>query len=493
MIHLPILMIVLCLLTAFLIPLIGKVKPILVGPMVRIVLAVNTVFTIFILRYVSENGPFQYYLGNWESPWGIALSVDYLAIFMLFVINLISLLILVYADKDLKHEIEPGLDPWYYTLFILLVGAMSALALSNDLFNIFVFTEITTITACGIIAVKSTKMCVEASLKYLLLSTLGSGLILLGIALLYMVTGHFNLDYIAAELPTAMTIYPLNILVSLALFVVGFGLKSALFPLHVWLPDAHSSAPTPSSAILSGVVVKIYAILLLRLIFTVYGLDIFNQIPIAEILLIMSSMAIFAGSLFAIAQEDIKRMLAFSSVAQIGYIFLGIALVNGNGVAGGMLHIANHAMMKSLLFLTAGAIIYKTGIRKIKDLEGIGFKMPITMILFSIGALSMVGIPGFNGFISKYYLVLGALDAHKPFYALVIILSSLLNAVYYLPIVIKAFFGQSHDMSFNSDGLPKRMLIPMIILGLSCIIFGIIPGSLFGLVQKAAEILLAVN
>lgn len=493
MIHLPILMIVLCLLSAFLIPLLGKVVPKLVGPMVRIVLAINTVFTTAMLWYVNNNGAFQYYLGNWESPWGIALSVDYLAIFMLFVINLISFLILVYADQDLKHEIDPGLDPWYYTLFILLVGAMSALALSNDLFNIFVFTEITTITACGIIAIKSTKMCVEASLKYLLLSTLGSGLILLGIALIYMVTGHFNLDYIAIELPTAMAIYPLNILVSLALFLVGFGLKSALFPLHVWLPDAHSSAPTPSSAILSGVVVKIYAIVLLRLIFTVYGLDIFTYIPIAEILLVMSTLAIFAGSLFAIAQDDIKRMLAFSSVAQIGYIFLGIALINQNGVSGGILHIANHAMMKSLLFLTAGAIIYKTGIRKIKDLEGIGFKMPITMILFSIGALSMVGIPGFNGFISKYYLVLGALDAHKPFYALVIILSSLLNAVYYLPIVIKAFFGQNHDLKFNTDGLPKRMLIPMLILGASCIKFGIIPGTLFQLVEKAAEILLSIN
>lgn len=493
MTHLPILMIILCLLSAFLIPLLGKVKPKLVGLMVRLVILINIIFTVLLLWYINNNGAFHYYLGNWESPWGIALLVDYLAIFMLLVINLISFLILVYADQDLKHEIEPDLDPWYYTLFILLVGAMSALALSNDLFNIFVFTEITTITACGIIAVKSTKMCVEASLKYLLLSTLGSGLILLGIALLYMVTGHFNLDYIAMELPIAMSVYPLNIMVSLALFLVGFSLKSALFPLHVWLPDAHSSAPTPSSAVLSGVVVKIYAIVLLRLIFKVYGLDIFTYIPIAEILLVMSTLAIFAGSLFAIAQDDIKRMLAFSSVAQIGYIFLGIALINQNGVSGGILHIANHAMMKSLLFLTAGAIIYKTGIRKIKDLEGIGFKMPITMILFSIGALSMVGIPGFNGFISKYYLVLGALDAHKPFYALVIILSSLLNAVYYLPIVIKAFFGQSHDLKFQADGLPKRMLIPMLILGASCIKFGIIPGTLFHLVQKAAEILLAIN
>ncbi|SHJ96039.1 multisubunit sodium/proton antiporter, MrpD subunit [Anaerobranca californiensis DSM 14826] len=491
--HLPILTIVLCLFTAFSIPLIAKLKPHLISTVIKGVLIFNSVGTFLILRYINKYGSFQYYLGGWQPPWGITISIDYLGIFMLLVINIISLLITIYAEMDICHEIGNDNCPWFYTLFILLVGAMSALVLSNDLFNIFVFTEIATITACGIIAVKPNKTCVEASFKYLMLSTLGSGLILLGIALLYMVTGHFNLDFIAEELSTAIQLYPLNIIVSLALFIIGFGIKSALFPLHVWLPDAHSSAPSPSSAILSGVVVKIYAIVLLRIIYKVYGIGIFTQIPIPEIILVMATLAIFAGSLFAIAQEDIKRMLAFSSVAQIGYIFLGIALLNLNSVSGGILHIANHAMMKSLLFLAAGAIIYKTGVRKISDLEGIGFKMPITMVLFSIGALSMVGIPGFNGFISKYYLVIGALDAHKPFYALVIIISSLLNAVYYLPIVIKAFFGQKENMSFDNDGIPKKMLIPMVLLGAACIIFGLVPGNLFNLVQKAAEILLTVN
>lgn len=492
MIHLPVLIVVLCLLTAFLIPLLAKIKPKIIGPLVRMVILINSALVFLTLWYVNKNGIYNYHLGGWQPPWGIEFSVDYLAIFMLIVINVISYFILLYAKVDLSHEIEDDLQPWYYTLFILLIGAMSGLSLSNDLFNIYVFTEITTITACGIIAVKSNKACVEASLKYLILSTLGSGLILFAIALVYMVTGHFNLDFVAAQLPNAIGNYPLNIVVSLALFIVGFGIKSALFPLHVWLPDAHSSAPTPSSAVLSGVVVKVYAIVLLRIIYSVYGIEIFTMIPIAEVILALSTLAIFAGSLFAIAQEDIKRMLAFSSVAQIGYIFLGIALVNNYAVAGGILHIVNHALIKSLLFLTAGAIIYKTGIRKISDLEGIGFKMPITMILFSIGALSMVGLPGFNGFISKYYLVLGAIDAQRPFYALVIIISSLLNAVYYLPIIIKAFFGQEH-LTFSNDGLPKTMMIPMLVLGLGCIVFGMIPGNLFTLVQRAADALLAVN
>lgn len=491
--HMPILIIISCLLSAFIIPISGRYRNKIAGPLVRFVVISNTVMIAFLLYHVTKYGAFQYFLGDWAPPWGIALTVDALSLFMILVINGLSVLILIYATKELSHDIGPQLEPWYYTLYILLVGALSAISLSNDIFNIFVFTEIATITACGIIAIKPNRDCIEASLKYMILSTLGSGLILLAIALVYMITGHFNLDFIAIQIPLVQGIYPLNVLVSLALFIVGFGIKAALFPLHVWLPDAHSSAPSPSSAVLSGVVVKVYTIVLLRIIFRVYGQELFTAIPIDSIILMMATLAIFAGSLFAIAQDDIKRMLAFSSVAQIGYIFLGIALVSETGIIGGVLHVANHALMKSLLFLSAGAIIYKTGYRKISDLEGIGFIMPLSMTAFSIGALSMVGIPGLNGFISKFYLALGALDAGKPFYAIVIIISSMLNAIYYLPIVLKAFFGGGEHTSFKADGLPISMSIPLVVIGIACLYFGLLPGSLLELVGKVAQMLFASN
>jgi len=435
---------------------------------------------------VAAVGPFSYYPGGHTSATiGIEISVDWITVLMHLTISLIGVIILVYSHTDLSREIGDSSQTWYYTLFLLLMAALSGLAMASDLFNIYVFTEISTLAACALVAIKPKRLCVEAALKYLILSTLGSGMVLLGIGLIYMVTGHLNIGAIAEVLPGAYQLHPWNILVALSLFIIGFGIKSALFPLHVWLPDAHSSAPTPSSAILSGLVVKINIIIIARIIFQMYGVPIFSSIPIPEVILLLSTFGIFAGSLMAIAQTDIKRMLAYSTVAQVCYIFLGIALVTKTGVIGGLLHVFNHAVMKTLLFLAAGAIIYKTGIRKIDELSGIGFRMPLTMAVFSVGALSMVGIPGFSGFISKLFLAFGSLDAGKPFYVAVILLSSLLNAIYYLPIVVRAFFGHG-DRKFSWDGLPILMVVPMVVLAAINVYFGILPGGLLYFVERAA-------
>ena len=232
---------------------------------------------------------------------------------------------------------------------------------------------------------------------------------------------------------------PQQYLISLG-FVVGYGVKAALFPL-VWLPDAHP-LPSPSSAVLSGLVVKVYAAAFLKVFLKAYPREIFLEIPVMEIVLFLSVLAILYGSIVAMVQEDIKKMLAYSSIAQIGYVFLGFSLMGQRAVAGGLLHIFNHAMMKSMLFLAAGIIIYSTGIRRIRDMKGLGVKLPLTMGAFTIGALSMVGIPGTNGFISKWQLALGALDLGRPIIVVVILLSSLLNCLYYMPIVINAFLCQ---------------------------------------------------
>lgn len=490
MTHLPILIITTSLLVAFVLPLLGRHFPRAVEPLIIGIISANIVQVIGLLLYVNANGTFRYALGGWSPPWGIALSIDALGLFMILIIQSVSLGILIFARDDLIHEIENSLKPWYYTLFLLLLTAMTGLSVANDFFNVFVFMEISTITACAIIAIKPHPDCIEASLKYLILSTLGSGLVLFGLALVYMVTGYLSFDFIAESLPNAMNLYPLNIIVSLALLVVGMGIKAALFPLHVWLPDAHSSAVSPSSAILSGVVVKIYAVILIRLLYTVYGLDILAHIPISQILLTMATLAIFMGSLFAMGQTDIKRMLAYSSVAQIGYIFLGIALLSPSGITGGILHIANHAIMKSLLFLAAGAIIYQTGIRKIKDLVGIGYQMPLTMGIFGVGALAMVGIPGFNGFVSKFHLAVGALEAQQPVFVIVILISSLMNAVYYFPILIRAFFGPvNHQMKF--DQLPLGMVISLIGFAVATIYLGLLPGGLINLAEAISQFLLS--
>ena len=484
--HLPILVVALYLATAFLLPLLSRIKKFHSGYFSLVMAATGLVMSLLTMFHVAREGTFSYFPGDWPPPVGIELSIDWVTVLMHLTINFIGLLVLFYCLEDLSSEVRPGHETWYYTLFFLLMASLNALAMAFDLFTVFVFTEICTLAACAIVAIKPKALCVEAAFKYLILSTLGSGMFLLGTSLVYMVTGHLNMGLIGQMLPQAIEMYPLNILIALALFVIGLGIKSALFPLHTWLPDAHSSAPTPSSALLSGLVVKLFIIVLGRIVFQVFGTDLFVMFPIPEVILLLATFGIFAGSLMAIAQTDIKRMLAYSSVAQVCYIYIGLALVSQTGIQGGLLHVFNHAVMKSLLFLAAGAFIYKTGIRKIEDLVGIGYRMPITMAAFSVGALSMVGLPGFSGFISKLTLAFGALEAAKPFFVVVIILSSLLNAVYYLPIVLRGFFGRPAS-EFQWDKLPLLIIAPVLVLAAVNIFFGIFPGSLQELARLAAE------
>lgn len=490
--HLPILAILALLLTAFIVPVVAKWKNELAGPVSIAALTLSLVLTIALAGRVFSDGAFYYRLGNWSAPWGIEFYVDALGVFMMLMLTFVGLLILVYAVKDLAHELKKGVDGWYYTLYLLLLAGMMGMSVTNDLFNMFVLIEIVAISSVAIISVKDNRDCVEASFKYLVLSAVSSGAFLLGVALIYMVTGHLNIDAVAAGLETALALYPRNILVAMALIAVGLGLKAALFPLHVWLPDAHSSAVSPSSAILSGLVIKIYALVFIRVFLKVFPWEIYNNIPVMDLLLWMSTFGIIVGSLFAIVQTDIKRMLAYSSVVQIGYVFLGVALLAQTAMVGAVLHIFFHALMKAMLFLSAGAIIYSTGIRRISDLKGLGLKMPVVMTMFAIGALAMVGIPGTNGFISKLYLALGALEAGRPFFLFVIMGSSLLNAVYYFPIVGNAFFGKREEPLPEIKPIPMAMLIPVVIMGVAIVVTGVYAAPVVGLATKAVAGLLSL-
>ncbi|RQD73865.1 MAG: monovalent cation/H+ antiporter subunit D family protein [Candidatus Syntrophonatronum acetioxidans] len=494
--HLPALIIVVFLLMSFITPIFDIWKRNWCSYLALFAHFVALGFIGFLTWKVHNEGTISYHLGGWPPPWGIEFVVDYLAIFMMITVGVVSTLILLFATEDVKHELKDKVSGWYYTLYLLLIASLMGLAVTNDFFNMFVFMEIGAISACGIISIKEDRACIEASLKYLILSSVGTGCVLLSSALLYMITGHLNFSFAAAGLETAMYIYPNNVLVALALFSAGLIVKAALFPLHVWLPDAHSSAPSPSSAVLSGLVIKLYAVVYIKLLMKVFPAEIFTWVPVLEIILILSSLSIFFGSIFAMVQDDIKRMLAFSSIAQIGYVFLGIGLYNHTGLSGGILHIFNHAMMKSMLFLSAGAIIYMTGIRKIDDLKGIGFKVPVAMGAFTVGAMAMVGIPSTNGFISKLHLALGSLEAGKPIYLYVILLSSFLNAVYYFPIVINAFFGEGGDEASmeaeegDHKPLPLRMSVPLILLALGCMFFGVFPRDILALIERAIGLLL---
>jgi len=484
------------LIASFCMPVLARWKKDFCAPLAILTTGAVFVTTIYIGYYVLQGNIISYNVAGWAPPWGIEIVVDSLTSLMIILISGISFFILIYSFHVIKHELVRIVTGWYYTAFLLCLSGMIGLVVSNDIFNMYVLIEITGISACALVAAKGTRLSTEAALKYLLLATIGSGFILFGIGFLYMITGHLNIYYIARELATAKDTYPILVWTTLSFFVVGFGVKSALFPLHLWLPDAHSSAPSPSSAVLSSLVVKVYIIAFLKILLIAFGLEIFHETFIRHLIIVLSIVAMLAGSFFAFVQIELKRRLAYSTVAQVGYIFLGIGLGTPWGLAAGMLHIIVHAFMKTCLFLCAGAIAYQTGRKHVNEFAGMGYMMPITMGAFTVAAFSMVGIPLFGGFISKYGLALGSLEADLPLIILVIVLSGLLNAAYYFPIIGQAYFvkdenaGDYEHKVFQKDKIPLSMLAPIAIIALGIIYLGIFPGTFLNLINQTVSVLL---
>lgn len=478
--HAPILMVVTLLMTAFVVPLVRKNMRLAKGLFLGAGLIVVALAVLITLE-VLQSGTMIYAVGEWSAPHGIELVVDAFAAYSSLVVSVISFIIywfIVFAPREVNYEAG------YYALILLLSAAMHGIVMAGDIFNLFVFVEISSLAAVAIIAVKGTKESIEASFRYLMLSALGSGGLLFSIALLFMITGHLNMGYMRVALATTAGQYPLNLLTALAFMVIGLGVKSALFPLHIWLPDAHANAPTGSSALLSGLVVKVYVIAFMRIAYMLLGMDLFYILPLRQILLVLAALAIIAGSVFAIVQDNIKRLLAFSTVAQVGYIFLGFSLLTARAVEGAIWHILIHAIMKTLLFLAVGVVIQQSGYKKISQVHGLARRMPLTFACITLGALSMVGIPGTAGFISKLYLALGALDAGLVIFAVLILISSLLSAIYYFPLIITAYFG--HDASPDVKEPSLAVRLPLVILSLAILFYGLMPSMLLPLVRQTA-------
>lgn len=474
--HLPILIMVLNLGTAFLIPVLYHFRQKAGAYLVIISSILSFGMSAFTLWYVNKFGIYRYLVGNWGKDLGIELAIDNLTVLILVLFEIITFLIILYTLAEIKLELESPKVGWYLTLIILLKVSLIGMVMSNDLFNIFVFVEVSLIASTALVAIKDSPKAIKASFKYLMLNAIGSACILIAIGMVYMITGYLNLDLAGEMLLQTVFQYPRVVLTALSFILIGFGLKAALFPMHIWLPDAHSTAPTPSSALLSGLVVKGYIVALIRILFTMFTMELLGRTPILFLLRVMSGMAIILGSVFALTQKDIKRLLAYSSIAQIGYIFLGISLATPAGLTGALLHIINHAFMKTTLFLAAGTIIFKTGKRSMDTLDGIGKEMPYSMVAFTVAALSMVGIPPLNGFFSKWFLAMGSLEAGRPIFVLVILLSSLLNGAYYLPVIIRAFFPQeeTHQVAVPERiQVEKALLLPVLVLALGNLLTGL--------------------
>jgi len=453
-------------------------------------ISICTVMSAGLVWEVYKTGPISYVVGSWERWFGIEIYFDHISACTLLISGL-GLLIIIFSKHYIAKEIDERKIPVYYSLILLNLAGMLGFVITGDLFNLFVMMEILSLSGYALVAIGEERIAQLAAFKYLVLGAVSSLSILMAIGFLYSITGSLNMHEIALYLPRAKDHIPVAI-AAFALFIMGFSVKAALFPLHIWLPDAHSIAPSPVSALLSGLVVKIGICGLLRLLFIYrYVGGLINVEPVLNIIAWLAAITIVMGAFFAVFQDDIKMMLAYSTVSNIGYIFLGLCLVQSNALIGGIVHIFNHAIIKVLLFLCAGAIIYQTGCRRLSDLHGVGRKMPITMACMSIGVLSIVGIPPTNGFICKWFIAIGAMDAKKPLFAAALLFGALFIFAYYIKILNAAYFKKPRAEFEKRDEAPMTMLVPIVLLAIACLALGV--GAYFPLafIKPAAKSLLS--
>jgi multicomponent Na+:H+ antiporter subunit D len=443
-----------------------------------------------LLHTVLSQGTIHYHLGGWLPPWGIEYVIDPLNGFMGVLVCGLSFLVTIASRVSVEKEL-PEKKVRFYTIYLLLFTGLMGIVVTGDVFNLYVFLEIASLTAYALIAIGEDGAPL-ASFNYIIMGTIGACFYLLGVGYLYIMTGSLNMADLAKLLPR---LYQSQVvLIALAFFLMGTAIKMGLFPLHVWLPDAYTYAPSAVSSFIAPLMTKVMAYVLIRVMLTVfepsYSLKV---VPIGTLLSWLGAAAILIGSVYAIAQADLKRMLAYSSVANIGYIVLGLGLANRMGLIGGLFHILNHAFMKAVLFLVAGGIMYKMGMRNIYRFHGLRWKMPLTMAAFTIASMSMVGIPPTAGFFSKLYLILGAIEAKQWVFIAVILISSLLNAVYFFKVIELAYFkpadfkpgeGGSVEGKIERDEMPWSMLAPALVVAVGIILVGIFNGKIISSVLE---------
>jgi len=473
--HLPAYIALTFVLFSVLIPAFGLWRSELSQPLAVLGSGIAAAFSVYgFLNYLND-GALRYFFGGWEPPVGIEFVYDGLSGFFVLVINVVAFFVLIHSHHISKKEF-PGKEMPYYALAMLMMLGFNGMILTGDLFNLYVFLEIASLSGYALIAIGD-KPAPYAAFRYLIIGTAGGTLYLLGVGFMYTVTGTLNIIDMAAMLPH---LFENNtVFTALILMIVGIGVKAALFPMHGWLPDAYTYASSSSTALIAPIGTKVAAYILFRIILWLFGVDITDAVaPITTIVGILAAIGILYGSIMAIAQSELKRMLAYSSVSQIGYIIMGLSLANPWGFAGAMLHVLNHAVMKACLFMISGQLRMKEGHSDITKFDdSYRKKYPWTMAAFTVAAISMVGLPPLAGFFSKWYLVLGTIDNSNWILLAVIVISSLLNAVYFFRVLEKVYMkdpskGQKVASDAARDESPLSMMIPTGILALGLIVIG---------------------
>lgn len=433
-------------------------------------LALNTVVTVlmmFTLIFTVRTGEsYVFKMGHFPAPWGNEIRIGPLEALMAFTMSFVMLLTLLGGMRHIFEDCENGKISLYFTVSNLLMVSLIALIFTNDLFTGYVFVEINTLASCALVMLnyKSGKALV-ATARYLMMSLLGSGLFLMGIIILYGITGHLLMEPMGQSIKELMQNgeYHLPLIMTFGLFAVGLALKSALWPFSAWLPDAHSSATASSSGILSGLVLKGYIFLLIKLIMRVIGLDAIRDSGVDDVLFLFGAGAMIIASVYALREKNIKRMLAYSSIAQVGYIYLGIGLGTQAGLMAACVQVVVHAATKPMLFCASGGLMDVSGGKKdFESLQGAGRLNPVAGAAFAVGSLSMVGIPLFAGFITKMELAQGALGntSMKCWIAMIaLVISTVLNALYYLPALSVLFSRRKQENVCSAKQKPDAMFI----------------------------------
>jgi multicomponent Na+:H+ antiporter subunit D len=467
-------------------------RPLLVWLFAIIVSGLTMLISIMLLQQVMTSGTIIYEMGGWSEPWGIEYRIDSLNAYLLLIITSISTVVLLAAHTSIKKEISEHQHTLFYVLYLLSLAGMLGIVSTGDAFNVFVFLEISSLSAYALIALGNDRRALWASYQYLIMGTIGATFILIGIGLIYQMTGTLNMKDLSRLLPEVEQTR--TVFTAFAFIIVGVCLKIALFPLHRWLPNAYAYAPSIVTAFLAATSTKVAIYLLIRFTFSIFDISFsFTHVPLQTIFLILGLLGIFAASTTAIFQKNVKLLFAYSSVAQIGYMIVGFSIGTTTGLMATLLHMFNHALMKSALFLALGAVMYRIGSVQMSQFHGLGRQMPFTMAAIVVGGLSLIGVPLTVGFVSKWYLVLAALENGWWPVAVLILLGSLLAIVYVWRIVEAAYFNEPPVGRESVEEAPLGFLIPVWILVSANIYFGIDTRLSVQAAQAASQSLFGVG
>lgn len=436
---------------------------------------------------VLNSGVISYDLGGWAPPWGIEYRIDAVNAFIALIVAAIAAITLPYALLSAEKEIPKEQISLFYSAFLLCLTGLLGITQTGDLFNVFVFLEVSSLSSYALISLGRNRQALTSAYQYLIMGTIGATFFLIGVGLIYSQTGTLNMQDLAKLLPEVTQLKTVH--TGFAFIMIGIALKLALFPLHLWLPNAYTYAPSVITVFLAATATKVAVYIMLRVLFTIFPNAFTLATPTYDLLILSGLTAIIIASVYAIYQTNVKRLLAYSSVAQVGYIVLGIGFASTKGVAAALIHIFNHALMKAALFMAVGAIIYRIGACRMDNIHGLGKQMPWTFAAIVIAGLSMIGVPGTAGFISKWYLVSAALEQEAWISIAVILFGSLLAVIYIGKIIEALYFKPVTDTNKSVTEAPLLLLVPTWILVFANIYFGLNTDLSVGIAEQAVDAL----